>query len=145
MENGMLNCKERQPYHMNCFKTCLRFRRMMGEAVDSICQLLMGLTVPFSIAQLTLKLHTKCYQICNKYPLSTEYGMLNCKERHPLVMNCSKSFLRCIKLMVSMRFLMVHLSATDGSHWAIFPPRVTFNMHTKCQILSTLSVQKMGC
>ena len=67
---------------------------------------------------LTLKLHTK-YQIFNTLSVQNRGYLLCYQERHTLLMRCSKTFFRCIKLMVLMSFLM-HLSAIHRSHPDIF-------------------------
>ena len=81
----------------------------MREAVDSICQLLVGLTLKFSATVgLSNCTHTK-YQIFNKYPLSADNGMLHYRERHPLLMKYSKTFFQCMQY-VSWAFLCIFLS-----------------------------------
>ena len=90
---------------MNCFKTCLRYGRKMGEAVGSIFQPLMGLTMRFST--------TVDSQIAHKipdfqYPLSTENGVPCYQKRYLLLMKYSKTFIRCNKLKV-WAFLYIFL------------------------------------
>ena len=85
-------------------KHCNRYRRKMGEAVDSICQPLMSLTVQCSTtvdSQVTHKIPDF------QYTLSIENGMLCYQERHPLLMKCSKTFLRCIQPMACSSLCMI--------------------------------------
>ena len=61
------------------------------------------------------------------------------KERHSLLMNCFKH---------SMYRQIGGALSESSTHWWVsmchFPWLFTFKQHTKCQIISTLSVQKMG-
>ena len=125
---------------MNCFKTCLRYGGKMGEAVVSIFQPLMGLTMRIST--------TVDSQIAHKipdfqYPLSTdtENGVPCYQKRCLLLMKYSNTFIRCHK---PNRY---ELSYTSFCHsWVsprYYPPRLTLKMHSKCQLLSTLPVQKI--
>ena len=60
-------------------------------ASDSIYEPLVNHTVSY-LSMLTLKLHTKC-QILGTLS-AQERGMICCKERHPLLMQCFILFLR---------------------------------------------------
>ena len=130
---------------MKCFKTILRCMRPMGGALDRIYLSLIGPTEPISTkvgSQIARKMpHFE-------YPLSTEntylyYGMLNCKEWHPLLMKCFKTFIRYINRWeellpcASFRYLWVSPSYV--------PQRLTLKSLTKCKFGGILSVWKIGC
>ena len=107
----------------------------MEEAVNHICQPLMGLTVQF-FTMLALKLHTK-YQIFKIYPLGTENGML--RDMHGIWI-VSKPAVdtegRWGKL------LTVSVSYLWGSPWN-FPPRlgsqIVHTQNTRFSISTPLS------
>ena len=93
---------------MNRFKTCLRYERRMGEAVGSIFQPLMGLTMRIST--------TVDSQIAHKipdfqYPLSTdtENGVPCYQKRCLLLMKYSNTFIRCHKPNKVWAFLYIFL------------------------------------
>ena len=77
-----------------------------------------------------------------RYPLSTKYGVRCCKERHPLLLKCVITFLRCIWMTGQAsdsicRPIMVHRVS--------FMPKTTLKFHTKFQIWGTLPAHEMGC
>ena len=77
-----------------------------------------------------------------RYPLSTKYGVWCCKERHPLLLKCFITFLRCIWMAGQAsdsicRPIMVHRVS--------FMSKTNLKFHTKFQIWGTLPAQEMGC
>ena len=121
------------------FKSILRCMELMGGARDNICLSITGPTEPVSIkvgSQIACKIpHFG-------YPLSTQNGMLNCKERHPLLMKCFKTFLRCIKQMGGASFCIFQtiMGLTEP-----FSIKVDSRITDKVQDLGILSVWKIGC
>ena len=102
---------------------------MIGGAAHSIYNPLMVHTTRIP-PRSTLQLYTK-YQILGRYPLSMESRMMCCKESHPLLLKCLKTFLTCTKRMrgaVNKVFkpLMVHTM--------LFLPRTTLKLHTTFQV-----------
>ena len=73
-----------------------------------------------------------------RYPVDTAHGMLHCKTTYPLLMNCFKPFLRCIeqreKAFASIYEPLMGLIAP-------FSIQMALKLHTKYDILGTLSVQ----
>ena len=102
MGNRMLCWNERYPLLLKCLQTFLRCTRMIGGADHSIYNPLMVHTTRIP-PRSTLQLYTK-YQILGRYPLSMESRMMCCKERHPLLLKCLKTFLTCTKRMRLMSF-----------------------------------------
>ena len=79
-----------------------------------------------------------------QYPPSTEYRIC-CATRRGI--HCSWSVPKpslddALSWWYELPYASFRHSWVSPRH---FPPRLTLKMHTKCQILSTLSVQKMGC
>ena len=66
-QNGMLNCKERHPLHMKCFKTFLPCTRSIGGAADSIYQPLMGRIMSFSTQSYSQNTWFWVPSQCNKW------------------------------------------------------------------------------
>ena len=81
---------------MKCSKTFLRCINPMVWASLCIFLPLIGLTKTFSTKVDSQNAH----KMRNfKYPLSIEIGMFFYNERHPLLMKCFKTFLRCTRQM----------------------------------------------
>ena len=101
----------------------------------------MGLTVWFSTTVDSHKLHTK-YQVFNGTLPVQKMGC--CATRRDI--HCSwsvpKPSLDALSWWYELRYASFCHSWFSLRH---FPTRLTLKMHTKCRILSTLSVQKMGC
>ncbi len=75
------------------------------------------------------------------YPLSMENGVLCCKERHPLLMKWSMSFLWCIREMGGA-FESICKPSMGHTMWYIW--RLTLKLHRKSQILGTFSALESG-
>ena len=78
-----------------------------------------------------------------QYPLSVENWMCSATGRG---IHCSWSVSKPSLDVLSQWHVLLDASFCHfGVSSRHFPPRLTLKMHTKCQILSTLSVQKIGC
>jgi len=86
---------------------------------------------------------SNCTQIsCFGHPLGTENGMLCCKERHPLLLDCFITLLWYIKIIIGdsdskHKPLMVHIMT--------YLSKITPKFHAKYLILGTLSAWELGC
>ena len=136
--NGMMCCKEGHPLLLEWFPTFLRCIIMIRGASDSIYK-----TPVFHNMTFLLKTTLKLLKMSNwsGYPPCTQHGMLSYKERQPLLLECSITFLECNILMrrafdIIYKILMVPI---------IFSlPRTNLIFHVKWQISGTLSAQEMG-
>ena len=93
-ENWMILYNERQPLLMQCFKTFSRCIRQMGGASLCVLRPLMRLIKLCSTKVESHKLH-KIPDV--GYALSVPKWLVFYDERHPLLMKCFKTILRCTK------------------------------------------------
>ena len=124
---------------MKCVKHILSRMRLNRGALDSIGISIIGPIEPFSTK---VGSHIVSKMLHFGYNLSTENGMLNCKDRHPLLMKCFKTFLRCIKQMggASLCIFQTIMGLTEP-----FSIKVDSRITDKVQDLGILSVWKIGC
>ena len=91
----MVYYNERQPLLLECFKNFLRCIRQMGGASNSIYRSPYVSHLCHFPPRSMLKWYTKC-QIWGTLSVQAN-GMVYCKERQPLLLECFKSFLKCIR------------------------------------------------
>ena len=76
------------------------------------------------------------------HPLDMEHGILCFKEGHPLPLECSITFLRCI-MMIRGASGSIYKTLTVNIMSLLL--KTTPKFHGKSQVLETLSAQEMGC
>ena len=123
---------------LKCFTTLFRCIRVNGRAFDSICKPSIIHTVSFLLKP-TPNFHIKCKSLGT--PFLRGNGILCYNKRHPLMPECLLTVLDtwgCLDelLIVSTKPVMVN----TGS----LLPKTTLKYHVKCQLLDSLSTQKMG-
>ena len=83
------------------------------------------------------KLPPNSYTISDyRYLISIGNGMLCCKERDPLLLECFVAFLRCLEMVIGCsesiyQLIMVYIVS--------FLSKIAFKFHVKCQNTDTLS------
>ena len=71
-----------------------------------------------------------------KYPISTENGMLRCKERYSLLLEHFKTFLQYVRMVGRESYSTINPLMV---HTVSFLPITTLNFHAKYQISGILS------
>ena len=133
----MLCYQERHTLLLKCSKAFFRCIRLVLWASLCIFLPLMGLINTFSTKVDSQNAH----KMRNfKYPLSTENGMFFYNERHPLLVRCFQTFLKCMRQMVgaSLCILLPLMDLTD----LYVPPRLTTKLHKIPDVGCALSVPK---
>ena len=121
---------------LECVITFLDYIRVTGRAFDSICNHDMVNTMSL-LQRITLKFHVK-YQILVE-PSLIGNGIMWCKERHPLLLECSTTFLRLSRIIGGVPNIIY-------KPWMVlimsFLPRAALEFHLKSHISGTLSTRK---
>ena len=137
-KNAMMWFKERHPLLLECSILYLKCLKMTWWASGSICNHLMVQTV--TVLEKTYS--QIAYTISDfRFLLCTRNWMLCCKERHPLLLECFITFLRCIIMIgrasdIIKKLLMVYTVS--------FLHKITLKSDAKYQFLGNLSTQEMG-
>ena len=108
----MLCYQERHPLLLECSKTFFKCIKLMVWASLCIFLPLVGLTETFPTKVDSQNAH-KMPNL--KYPLSKENGVSFYNERHPLLMRCFQTFLKCMRQMVgaSLCILLPFMGLTE--------------------------------
>ena len=120
-------------YSINMFRCKKRWEDFLKNLqVSHVSNCAVSVEIVYQIAQKMLDL---------VYPLRMANGMLCYEGRQPLLLKCFIFFLRCIST-VRGAFNIINKPPLD--HIMSFLPRGALKLHTKCQILVTISAQEMG-
>ena len=120
---------------MKCFRTILRYMTPMGWALGRICLSIIGPTRQFSTYQgswLSNCTRNATFQIPSQHRKYLYYGVLNCNERHQLLMKRFNIFIRQMKTDVLVGFTELCSTKVDSQ------------ITNKMQVWGILSVWKIG-
>ena len=138
---GCCNIRRSMHWLIKWFKTFLSCIRHMADASDCIYHPIMGLTMPLFVRW--------DYQNGPKlwyfgYLPSKENWLLCCKERHQLLLECFRTFLRPLDELGIWEVHMITLVCHPWVSLCHVQPQWTLKLLTKCQFLRTFPVQQMG-